>query len=462
MERLALLAEDMAKKARMNELEAMARELKNRQRRLLDSLNDLKNRFDQKDLEAVLKELKQLEELLRQVMEAMTKLANRLPEEFVNSPDLQGMDFQDLFQDLDEIRKKLMAGDLAGALEAAQRLMQALTQMMASLGKAGSQANMGGMDRMQGEMNRQAGELGKILEEQQEVLKETEGIEREVRRRIEEEIRKRLEQELPRLRRQLEELACALPPAQNEMIEELSRLLKDEKMKMFSQRAEELEKGLEGRPADQKRLREIREMADRLYPDLEKILSAKDKKNFPDLASREKMLQERTQNLREKLEMLSQLFPGMDSEILKDLQDAGKAMGEASGRLTGQDAPGAIPPEQEAIRGLAKSQQAMQQMAQQMAMQMQAMRYGYPWGYDPRAGWYYGPWVPMPTLPQPQINRPLERGYTGLDREEFETPSKDAYQAPKIFREKVMESLKEEVPSQYKRKVEKYFRGLTE
>ncbi len=462
MERLALLAEDMAKKARMNELEAMARELKNRQMRLLDSLNDLKNRFDQKELEAVLKELKQLEELLRQVMEAMTKLANRLPEEFVNSPDLQGMDFQDLFQDLDEIRKKLMAGDLAGALEAAQRLMQALTQMMASLGKAGSQANMGAMDRMQGEMNRQAGELGKILEEQQEVLKETEGIEREVRRRMEEEIRKRIEQELPRLRRELGELARSLPPEQGEMIDELSRLLKDEKMKMFSQRAEELEKGLEGRPADQKRLREMREMADRLYPDFEKILTAKDKKNFPDLASREKMLQERTQNLREKLEMLSQLFPGMDSEILKDLQDAGKAMGEASGRLTGQDAPGAIPPEQEAIRGLAKSQQAMQQMAQQMARQMQAMRYGYPWGYDPRAGWYYGPWIPMPTLPQPQINRPIERGYTGLDREEFETPSKDAYQAPKIFREKVMESLKEEVPSQYKRKVEKYFRGLTE
>ena len=174
------------------------------------------------------------------------------------------------------------------------------------------------------------------------------------------------------------------------------------------------------------------------------------------------MLQERTQNLREKLEMLSQLFPGMDSEILKDLQDAGKAMGEASGRLTGQDAPGAIPPEQEAIRGLSKSQQAMQQMAQQMAMQMQAMRYGYPWGYDPRPGWYYGPWVPMPTLPQPQINRPIEKGYTGIDREEFETPSKDAYQVPKIFREKVMESLKEEIPSQYKRKVEKYFRGLTE
>ena len=93
MERLALLAEDMAKKARMNELEAMARELKNRQRRLLDSLNDLKNRFDQKELEAILKELKQLEELLRQVMDAMSKLAQPPPRGIRQQPGPPGDGF---------------------------------------------------------------------------------------------------------------------------------------------------------------------------------------------------------------------------------------------------------------------------------------------------------------------------------------------------------------------------------
>jgi hypothetical protein len=462
MERLALLAEDIAKKARMNEMEAMARELRNRQRRLLDSLNELKNRQDPKALEAILKELKQLEDLLRGVMEALGKLANRLPDDFVNSPDLQGMDLQDLFKDLDEIRQKLMAGDLAGALEAAQRLMQALTEMMASLGRAGAQANMGGMDRLQGEMNRQSGELSKILEEQREILQETEKIEREMRRRMEEEIRKKLDQELPRLRERLQALGRSFLPEQKEMIEELERLLKEEKMKMFSERAGEMEKEFTQRPGDRERLRELKEMAAGLVPERSKILSETEMGRFPDLSSRQGLLQERTKGLKEKLEMLSQLFPGMDTEILKDLQGAAGAMGEASSQLTREDAPGAIPPEQEAIRGLAKSQQAMQQMAQQMAMQMQAMRYGNPWGYDPRPGWYYGPWVPMPTLPQPQVNRPRERGYTGIDREEFEPPSKEAYQVPKIFREKVMESLKDEVPSPYRRKVEKYFRGLTE
>jgi len=137
-------------------------------------------------------------------------------------------------------------------------------------------------------------------------------------------------------------------------------------------------------------------------------------------------------------------------------------MGDASKKLQKEDAPGAMPPEQEAIRRLSKSQQAMQQMAQQMAMRMQALRWGYPLVYDPRPGWYYGPWIPQPTLPQPEVKRPKEKGLTGIDREEFEPPSKDTHRVPKIFREKVMESLKERVPSPYRRDVEKYFRGLTE
>jgi hypothetical protein len=205
-------------------------------------------------------------------------------------------------------------------------------------------------------------------------------------------------------------------------------------------------------------------MIERLIPESREVLTPVDKERFPELSSRQGNLKERTGRLNEKLEMLAQLFPGMDTEILNDLKEAASSMGEASGKLVEESASGAIPPEQEAIRRLAKSQQGMQQMAQQMAMRMQAARAGYQWGYgyDPRPGWYYGPWVPMPTLPQPEFNRPRERGRTGIDKEEFETPSKDAYKVPKILREKVLDALKEGVPPQYKNDVEKYFKGLTE
>ncbi len=116
LERLALLAEDVVKKVRMNEVEALAREIRNRERRLIDTLRDFKGPLTPEALQAMMKELDKLRQLLQTVMDALSKMATQLPDEFINSPELSGMDFQDLFKDLDEIQKKLMAGDLAGAL----------------------------------------------------------------------------------------------------------------------------------------------------------------------------------------------------------------------------------------------------------------------------------------------------------------------------------------------------------
>jgi hypothetical protein len=462
IERLALLAEEIAKRARMNEVEALAREMRNRQRRLIDFMREFKEPLTSEQLNAVAEELKKLRELISSVMEALSKMATRLPDEFINSQELSGLDFQDLFKDLEEMEKKLMDGDLAGALEAAQRALQALTEMMAALGRAGTMAGRSSFDRLQGEMSRQTGELEKILAEQKEILRETEGIDRGTKRRIEEEAEKRLHHSLPQTKERLEALRRSLLAEQSDSIGDLEELLERSKLERFSQLAKELEKELSDKPEVQKLIRELREMMENLIPGPEETLAPENRDKFPGLSSRQESLKERTEGLRKTLEMLAQLFPGMDSEILNDLKEGADFMGKASGRLRAEDAPGSIPPEQEAIRRLTRSQQAMQQMAQQMAMRMQAMRWGYPLAYDPRPGWYYGPWVPMPTLPQPELNRPRERGYTGIDREEFDPPSKDAYQVPKIFREKILDAMKEGVPSSYKREVERYFRGLAQ
>ena len=467
MERLTLLAEEISKKAKMNEVEAMVREIKNRQTRLMDFLKEFKGPLNREDLEAIMKEWRTLEELIRSVMEALSKLTPKLPEEFMNAPELQGFDFQDLFKDLEEIHKKLMAGDIQGALEAARRLFQALAEMMALLGRVGSQAGMGSFERLQGEMSRQAGELDKILVEQREILSETEKVDKELKWKIEKETEKRFDRSLSRVNEILEKLRHSPTEEQKDLIEELDTHLKAGNLERFSHLAEGLGKAFSEKPDDQKTIEELVDLMKSIAPQQNEVMGPEQKAKFPELSKREENLGERTNLLREKLERFAQLFPGMDTEILNNLQGATGDMGEASGKLRKEDAPSALPPEQEAIKRLSRSQQAMQQMAQQiaqqMAMRMQANRRGYQWwGYDPRPGWYDGPWVPMPTRPQPEFNRPLERGYTGIDREEFQLPSKDAYQVPKIFREKIMESLKEGIPPQYKREVEKYFRGLTE
>jgi hypothetical protein len=462
MERLSLLADDIAKKARMKEVEALAKELRNRQRRLLDSLKDLKESFNKEGLEAIMKELKKLVDLLRSVMEAMSKMATRLPDEFMNNPDLSGLDFQDFFKDLEEIQKNLASGDISAALEAAQKLLQSLSEMMAALARAGTQAGMAPFDRMQGEMSRQIGELERILAEQRNILAETDRINQEIRQRLDEAKERRIKQSADKLKEKLKELSEFLHREQKELLDEMEMLFEKGQLEGFSRLVNELEKGLSGKPELHGLTEDLKKMIKGLTPDPREALTPGHKQRFPGLSSRQENLKERTRAIQEKLEMLAQLFPGMDTEILSDFREATGAMGEASEKLREEKASDAIPPEQEAIRRLSKSQQAMQQMAQQMAMRMQAGRWGYPWGYDPRAGWYYGPWLPMPTLPQPELNRPIERGFTGIDREEFEPPSKDAYKAPKLLREKVLESLKEGVPPQYRREVERYFRGLTE
>ena len=266
MEKLALLAEEMAKRARMKELEALAREMRNRQSRLLDSLHDLKERFTQEGLEAVMKELKKIEELLRSVMEVLNKFAAGLPDEFMNSQELEGLDFQSMFKDLEELQKKLASGDIAGALEAAQRLLQALSEMMAAMGRAGAQSGMSAFDRIQGEMSRQAGELDRILAEQREILKETEKIDKEVRRKLEEEAEKRLSQFRSRLKEILEKLETSLPHEQADSIKELERLLGTERLERFSQLLKELEKELSGNEEAQKRIGELREIEEGFNP----------------------------------------------------------------------------------------------------------------------------------------------------------------------------------------------------
>jgi hypothetical protein len=463
LERLTLLADEISKRARMNELEAMARELRNRQRRLVDALRDLKGSVNREALEKAMQELKKLQELLQSVMEALSKMTAQLPDEFINSQEFADLDFTDLAGDFDEIQQKLMEGDVAGALEAAQRLLQALTEMMAALQRAGARSAAGSANQLQSEMSSQAGELDRILREQKQVLESTEEVDRETQRLVEGEVEKRLSQLLSRFQEILNKLSLAPGFGEREIVEELQGLLEKRQIERFRELVGALAKDPSAPPEAATMLDELMAMTKNLMPEYKGMVPADSRQRFPDLATREENLRERTSNLTERLEMLAQLFPGMDTEILNDLKEAATQMGNAKGHLKEENAPGAIPPEQEAIRALSKSQEATQQMAQQMmASRMQAGRWAYQLGYDPRAGWYYGPWAPLPTLPQPEVRRPPEKGYTGIDKEEFEPPSKDAYKAPRILREQVMDALKEGVPSQYKKDVERYFRGLAE
>jgi len=485
MERMSLLAEEISKRLKAQEMAAAAQDLMKSQERLLDSLEKL--RSGDKNLDAIMKEISQLASLLGSLQQNLSQFASRLPDEFVNNDAVRGLSFNEMFSGLEEIRKKLMQGDIEGAMRLARELFNQMASMLAALQGAQQSAMSSTMGRMQGEMMRSNSELQQILREQQEILVDTERIQQRGLGEREGILKERLDRFLGKAQEELSRLAELFPdderesgpgPSRDQLDEAtvnhlvknmISRLLKKD-FPAFAEVMELARKELGKRraPEQESKGRGAEDSLQGLKRELEALLEEPvaglkddEKKGLRDLSQRERGVKERTQELHEKLDSLFQLFPSLDPRIIKNIQEAGGAMEKAQGRLGDLDAKGAVPPEREALDRLSQSQQQMQNSMQQLAQRGQL-------GQVPvsrlfRMGRFLpsGELVPLPGMPQfPQFD--VEGGMTGLDFERFRLPGKEDYKAPRSFREEILESLKQGVPPQLREQIESYFKNLSE
>ena len=485
LERMSLLAEDISKRLKAQEMASTAQELLKSQERLLDSLDRLKS--GDKNLEAILKEISQLANLLGALQQGLSQFASRLPDEFINNEAMRGLSFNEMFSALEEIRKKLREGDIEGAMRLARELFNQMASMVAALQSAQQSAMSSTMGRMQGEMARSTSELQELLREQQEILVATEGINKKGLGEREDGLKEKLERFLSQAREELSRLAELFPdeesesgggPAGNQLDEAtlnhlvknmISRLLNKD-FPGFAEVLEMARKELGKKPAPQQESKRNKAEASLkgLQADLEALLEEplaalkeEEKKRLRDLSQRQGLVKERTQDLYEKLNSLFQLFPSLDPKITKNIQEAGGSMGKAQGRLGDLDAKGAVPPEREALDRLSQSQQQMQDSMQQLTQRGQLGRL--PVSRLLRMGRFLpsGMLVPLPGMPEfPQFE--VEGGLTGLDIERFRLPGKEDYKTPRSFREEILESLKKGVPPQLKEQIESYFKNLSE
>jgi hypothetical protein len=487
LERMSMLAEDISKRLEGQRVASTAQDVMKSQERLMDSLEKL--RSGDKKIDEVLKEISQLANLLGSLQQSLSQMASRLPDEFMNSDAARSMPFGEMLSALDEIRKKLMQGDIEGAMQLARELFNQLASMVASLQNAQRSAMSSGMDRMQGEMMRSANELQQIAREQQELLVDTEAVQKQGQGAREEFLKDRLEAFQKKAYEDLSRMAELFPDEEREVGQEaprpgetlddatvnhlvknmIERLLKKD-FTAFNEVMELAEKELAKKrmPRQDAKAGEAQASLKGLKDNLERLLSEPlaamsedDKKKLRDLTHREGVLKERTQDLHEKLESLFQLFPSLDPKITQNIQEAGRSMGKAEDRLGALDSRGAVPPERDALDRLSQSQQQMQNAMEQLAQRGQLGRM--PVSFLFRRGRFLpsGRLVPLPGMPQfPQFE--VEGGFTGLDTERFQLPGKEEYKAPRTFREEILESMKQGMPPQYKEQIENYLRNLSE
>ena len=483
LERLSMLSEDVSRRLTGQDMSDSARDMVKNQERFLESLEKL--RSGNKELDEVLQELSKLAQQLQELQASLAQFARQMPSEFVNPSSMRNMPFSDMRSMMEQIRQKLREGDIEGALQMAREMFNQMAQLAAMLRSGQQQAQGNMMSRMQGAMSQSSNELTEILQEQQDILLGTEHTHKEIAGKIEE-IRERATQELAAGAQTdlavLEQLLAPpdlesdrqRTPAERERNEAIRGLLSglrdrlkdrdfDTLSKQLGPATEELAGMGELDAAQTAALGMMTEIA-RAYEAIaglpEPELTPEQKEATRSLATREDVLERRTQDLVDRLRYLFQLFPSLDPKIVNNIAEAREFMGEARHEL-GSLRPGqAVPPEQQAINLLSQSSQQMQQSMQRMA---QRGRFGrVPLVHVFRRGRFLPTGEFLPPTGAPQFpEHDIAENVTGMDTEEFKLPGKDDYR-PDRFREEVLESLKEGVPEQYKEQIERYFRELSQ
>ena len=303
----------------------------------MDSLDKLQS--GDKNLDAIMKQIADLAKSLMELQQAMAQLAQQMPDDFMNAEQMQGLGMDEMFKGLDEIRKKLQAGDIEGARQLARELFNQMAQMVAAMQNMQRSQMASSMGRMQGEMQRQTNELQEIAREQQEILVKTENLNSAGLTERDAALKSKLEQFLARSIAELGKLTELFPDREgpddpnlltnlddatmNALLRNLIAKLSQKDFPGFNEGDGYIRKELakkrtpvqepKAQRAD-KSIGDIKNELEKLLNEPAQALSDADKRALRELAQREDVLKERTETLHEKLGIAVPAFPPTRSQ----------------------------------------------------------------------------------------------------------------------------------------------------
>jgi Domain of unknown function (DUF4175) len=491
LERLSSFAEHIASGEKLNDVAQLSNKLLDQQNKLLAALDNLPKDFQGGNVPPELQKLlDSLQSLMQDLMQAMAQLPTTLPDEFLNR-QLDTFPLSDMMRQLQEMKQKLEAGDLEGARQMAEQLLKNLSAMVAALQNMRQQARGGSLDAMSQQLMESSNKLADLVKRQEKILEGTQDIDQEtlnqlnaaqqqafdtVQRRFEQELNDlaRLAGEMLRRARQRPELDTAFQDSYQQLLRQLHAVRKslqehelpqvsedlaeaERQLAWMRQRAERLgqpDRTLQQQIARaQQHLQAAQQALDGLPQDRQAMLTPSQRGQLSELGQGQGGVRDDTQTLQQEVQRLLPLMPFLPAELGQQLQEALPFMGEAQGALEGQRSQQALPPEQDALERLRNAQNGMQQAMQNMAQRGQMMGMSMP--MLRQAGRF-----PMPEfMPQPNVDE-QQAGAAGASVRNFQLPDKEAYKVPRMFREDIMEALKQGYPERFKELIEQYYRNI--
>ncbi len=192
MENDIMFLVELLRKQRLDDLLNQDRNIGGAQKNLTNLLYDLaQGRTDELEAKAM-KEMQRLEELMRSMMEKLSKMSSNWGDEFLNLEALKSLTEVTLNKDMQEMREALARGDLEAALKAALSAVNALEKMLAEMEQHAQQYVDSTYSRTLQEMSTLEKQLRELEEGEREVAQQTEKLKKDVQSRAFEEMDKAL------------------------------------------------------------------------------------------------------------------------------------------------------------------------------------------------------------------------------------------------------------------------------
>ena len=491
LERLATLADDVATSEKFHDLMQLSTKMMEQQNQLLSALDNLPEDFQGVDIPPELQRMMDaIENLMQELASAISQLPMSMPDEFLNQ-QLNNLPLTDMMQQLDEIRQKLAQGDIEGAKQLAEQMLKSLSTMVASMQNMMQQTRDGNMDAMAQELQSSSDALSDLAQRQEEIVDETQTVDHEALQRLNQAQQEAFNDMLAQLQREFSDLSRRVDDLSRrarqhpELETDFQRAYRDVSKRLHAMRnhldqydlpqaRDALESAqrqfdwMHGRverlltpDADmqmqsaqvQEHLRAIQRQMDNLPLDRHAMLSPQQREQLGALGQLQDAVAQETEQLHQSFDNLRPLMPFLPRETIDNLRKAVPLMQQAEGELSAHQSQQALPPEQAALERLRNAQSSLQQAMQQLSQRGQMMGQSMPMLRQSGR-------LPMPNMmPQPQVDQ-RQAGTSGASVRNFQLPDKEAYKVPRMFREDIMEALKEGYPERYKELIEQYYRNI--
>lgn len=484
LEKDVLFLYSLIKRARLENLYHLAEELLDKQLSLLEKLEELKNAKGKELLEALQKEIDKLQSLLESMAAQMAKLALNIPQDFLNSAALKGMEMDDISKQIEEIKDALAREDLEEAMAKAEELLAALTKMLSSFREYASGSSLFEMSELMRSAEEMLKELEQIIVQQKDLYRDTEDMEKGFRDKQEEfvqsklqEFEKHIQKKLAQLQQHIQKSQTAMAQPDNrlrgliglfsqlhqnfsrivlslnpfnpsefrqqgqQLLQELGRF-----ETMLEQSAQRMQQRNQNESLSIDQLKEARKIAEELWKEMNSIgaesnefLNPEDFRKLAEMMKEQGSIGDKTQNFRDKLGQLSKLSPFFGEKLGNDMREAQSYMKSAQGELGVPNPSGASSDEREALQRLKSAQEGLKEAAQKMAMG------GLP-SFVPsgRARSGYG-----------------QTGRMGVAKGEVQIPGPGKEKGPREFREEILRAMQEGFPEAYEKLIREYYKSIT-